>query len=73
MTDMRKMFLEAIDNSTAVYVEPVRHGKMVIEPDRTVMHCNVCGWAYEYYAGLEEEWNYCPHCGARMAVKNETD
>lgn len=43
-----------------------KKGKWVIEPDRTVMHCNVCGWAFEYYAGLEEEWNYCPHCGADM-------
>lgn len=41
--------------------------RFIIEPDRTIMHCNICGWAYEYYAGLEEEWNYCPHCG----MKNE--
>lgn len=44
----------------------VRHSKWVIEPDATIMHCNSCGWAYEYYAGLEEEWNFCPHCGAKM-------
>ncbi len=37
--------------------------RFIIEPGGTVMHCNICGWAYEYYAGLEEEWNYCPHCG----------
>lgn len=50
----------------AADVQEVRHGRMVIEPDATVMHCNVCGWAYQYYAGMEEEWNYCPHCGAKM-------
>lgn len=47
-------------------IDPVKHGKWCIEPDGTVMHCNCCGWAYEYYAGLEEESNYCPNCGARM-------
>ena len=44
----------------------VRHGRWVIERGETVMHCYSCGWAYEYYDGLEEEWNYCPHCGAKM-------
>lgn len=43
-----------------------KHGRWVIEPDATVMHCNVCGWVFEYYGGLEEEWNNCPHCGALM-------
>lgn len=47
-------------------LEEVKHGHWVIERGETVMHCNSCGWAYEYYGGLEEEWNYCPHCGAKM-------
>lgn len=55
-----------LDYFPAADVAEVRHGRMVIEPDATVMHCNVCGWAYQYYAGLEEEWNYCPNCGAKM-------
>ena len=38
--------------------------KGACEPD--YMECNHCGWITEYYGGLEEEWNYCPHCGARM-------
>lgn len=51
---------------------PVRHGRWVVERGETVMHCDLCGWAYEYYGGLEEEWSYCPHCGAKMdeEVKN---
>lgn len=52
-------------------IEERKKGKWVIEPDRTVMHCNVCGWAFEYYAGLEEEWNYCPYCGADMRGERE--
>lgn len=47
-------------------VDPVEHGHWVIERGETVMHCNSCGWAFVYYGGLEEEWNYCPHCGAKM-------
>jgi acetyl-CoA carboxylase beta subunit len=58
-------------NAPAADVAEVRHGRMVIEPDATVMHCNVCGWAYQYYAGLEEEWNYCPNCGSRMDMESE--
>ena len=46
--------------------KPIRHGRWVIEPDDTVMCCDVCDWVFEYYGGLEEEWNYCPHCGAKM-------
>lgn len=42
--------------------------RFIIEPDGKIMRCNICGWIYEYYAGLEEEWNYCPHCG----MKNES-
>ena len=38
--------------------------KGACEPD--YMECNRCGWITEYYGGLEEEWNYCPRCGAKM-------
>ena len=34
------------------------------EPD--YMECSACGWITEFYGGLEEEWNYCPRCGAKM-------
>ena len=56
-------------------IDPVKHGKWNVcdgghEPpdymDAAVMECGVCGWLTEYYGGLEEEWNYCPNCGAKM-------
>lgn len=34
------------------------------EPD--YMECSRCNWITEYYGGLEEEWGYCPNCGAYM-------
>lgn len=61
-----KMFENALESAPTIEAVPARRGQWVIENDGTVMHCDVCGWAYEYYAGLEEENNYCPHCGAKM-------
>lgn len=43
----------------------VRHGHWIITPYGH-MTCSSCEWLFEYYGGLEEEWNYCPHCGAKM-------
>ena len=64
---MVKQYIKAL--STA---EPTKHGRWVIESGATIMHCDACGWAFEYYGGLEEEWNNCPHCGAIMdEVENE--
>lgn len=54
----------AIENAPAI--DPVKHGKWIIEHDWAIMHCSVCRWTYEYYAWLEEEWDYCPHCGAYL-------
>lgn len=53
---------EALDAMPTI--DPVKHGRWEFEPG--AMYCSVCGWVYEYYVGLEEEWNYCPNCGARM-------
>lgn len=30
------------------------------------MTCSRCRWIFEHYGGLEEEFEYCPHCGAEM-------
>lgn len=51
-----------------IEAEPTKYGKWTITEcfDFKDMTCSSCGWLYEYHAGMEEEWNYCPHCGARM-------
>lgn len=38
-------------------------------------HCSECWYhAYENIAEiLNENWYYCPHCGARMEVQDEID
>ena len=59
------------ENFPQIEAKPVRRGEWIVdvgacEPD--YMKCSVCGWIIEYYGGLEEEWNFCPHCGAQMEV-----
>lgn len=55
-------------NAPTIDAEPVRHGRWQVYEAFGVkdMTCSVCGWLYEYYAGAEEELNFCSHCGAKM-------
>lgn len=57
--------IKAVASAQPIEAEPTKHGRWVIDPNST-MRCGVCGWVFEHYAGLEEEWNNCPHCGAKM-------
>ena len=65
-----------IKDMPAVDAEPVRHGRWYI-PTRmmpTAHHgrhcCSVCGhMALSERPGREELSNYCPHCGAKMDLK----
>lgn len=47
-------------------LEEQKAGRWVIERGGTVMHCDCCGWALEYFIGFEVYFRYCPHCGANM-------
>lgn len=54
--------------------EPVRHGKWHLEvyPDGCVgVRCSICGRLFEYILGLENEWSFCQHCGAKMDMEEE--
>ena len=64
-----KPAIAEVINVLLMNVQEVRHGRWQVNEVNGYkdMTCLSCGWLFEYYDGLEEEWNYCPHCGAKMA------
>ena len=64
-----------IADAPTVDAEPVRHGRWQVNEmfGYKDMTCLSCGWLFEYYGGLEEEWNYCPRCGAKMDGERRED
>ena len=59
-------------------VAEVRHGKWIDLHDEDVLYeqtykCSVCGECFVLETGTpqENEYNYCPHCGAKMNRKEE--
>lgn len=62
--------LNVIKTETIADVQPVRHGKWIEleEPYINTYECSNCGrWFALDYGTLEEnDYNYCPNCGAKM-------
>ena len=63
-------FEQMMEDTPTVDAEPIRHGYWLY--DRLcstnggtygVQRCSNCGY---YYKDFGDEWNYCPHCGAKM-------
>lgn len=59
------------------WIEPTKHGRWLIynildyakrPTGRKVGKCSVCGQLTPDFRLITEEpnWNYCPHCGAKM-------
>ena len=63
-----------IMNAPAADVQEVKHGewKQVYED---CWECSICG--QEYYLGIEtpkeNEYHYCPYCGAKMNGKEDKE
>lgn len=60
----RTRFKEIVCNAPTVDVPDRKVGEWEFEPG--AKYCSRCGWLFSYEAGLEEDWDYCPNCGARM-------
>lgn len=68
-------FLQILRDLPAADVEPVRHGRwercfedwrQQIEGDK----CSACG--FEYYGTGISRFHYCPNCGAKMCLEEDT-
>lgn len=67
--DVAAMY-EAVMEQPTIEAEHVRHGRWVFDRLVTtsggtygVRRCLVCE---AYYQDIDDGWNYCPNCGARM-------
>ena len=57
-----------IEDAPTVDAAPVVHGKWRKRGNEKT--CSVCDFIY--YSN-NDEWNYCPNCGARMDGKKESE
>lgn len=68
---------DMIDGYDAADAQPVQHGKWT-EPGGPYINtyeCSSCGrwFTLDYGTPKENNYNYCPNCGARMEEENEID
>ena len=51
-------------------VDPVKHGKwiqeFIYEENYSIWHCSKCGGEPYFERNINEEYQYCPYCGAKM-------
>ena len=52
----------------AADVAKVRRGRWKISSDYGLSECSSCGWNIEEYV---VDYDYCPHCGAKMECGND--
>lgn len=69
-----------IDSVLPADVEPVRHGQWLRTDDDwsslVTIQCSVCGgeWCFEVDEDVQLlGYNYCPGCGCKMDLEDETD
>lgn len=69
-----------IEGLPAADVEPVRHGEWLRTNDDwsslVTIQCSVCGgeWCFEVDEDVQMlGYNYCPGCGCKMDLEDETD
>ena len=54
-------------------IEERKKGKWINAIDNDYARCSICGCHYQWSLIEEININYCPYCGARMGVQDETD
>ena len=75
-----EMSEKEFDDFPAADVEPVRHGQWVRTDDEwsslVTIQCSACGgeWCFEVDEDVQLlGYNYCPGCGCKMDLEDETD
>ena len=67
---VNESFYDALQTIPSADVAPVRHGHWKEEegwsPDDYYYTCSVCGEDYVTIDGRTPDYNFCPHCGAKM-------
>lgn len=67
--------IEIVENQQTADVSAVIHGQWIEYPRAYYFKCSNCKYTVPYkkavLIGGKREYNYCPHCGARMDVKKE--
>lgn len=63
-----KIAEDVIRHTTAADVAPVLHGRWVVYKAPDAYHCGLvkCPFCGEEMIAESDEYNYCPHCGAKM-------
>lgn len=58
--------MQAVVDSHTIEAEPVRHGRWSLAEDGDGVVCSCCGKDLCNLVYETDDFNYCPHCGARM-------
>ena len=63
--------MNAVDEMPAADVAPVRHGRWIEECEESLYSCSACGTEWITIEGTPKEngMDFCPHCGAKMDLK----
>ena len=66
-----KRAIRELPGEMIVDVAPVVHGRWIADGDgyHWTYNCSICAWKDGY--PFNERHNYCPNCGARLAVDAE--
>lgn len=62
--------IHIVDGQPTILAKPVVHGEWVFIGDYD-SRCSVCG--EEYCIGPDEDYNYCPNCGADMRERKDDE
>ena len=60
-----------IEKYKSANISPVRHGRWIEQCEESLYSCSACGTEWVTIEGTpkENDMEFCPHCGAKMDLK----